>query len=575
MSSDHPTAPRPGRLDKGLHARLRARLRRLRPSCRDALSGIRGRLVLLAVTTLVPLLCLIAYFLQELAAKDHREALARTLAAARIVAARADEHMVHIESLLVAVKAIVEPNLAAVNDNDRRLRLLQAQFPPHVGTIAVISVEGRIINSSSLSPAERKLYDFSDRPHFKRVVATPGLSFSDPLLSRILNEWCVIAYLPIYGREGKVVALASVSTRLEQFEQLLRPEGMPDDTVVTLVNTNDRVVARTRDMTHWVGRDLSRSRLPPTGPDAYSAIWPNADQVLSYGALVRTRQLGWRAYVGLPVATALTSARHHMMLLVLIAVLVTAFTALVALRLARSIVRPIRALSQEVERFGAGELDARCTPAGPREIAALARCFNGLAGQRQREELALRDSLERLRLIARAANIGLWDWDLATNVVRYSDEWKSQLGYAPHELTDDFATWEAHVDPEDRVRILALLERYIATPWADYEAEFRMRHKDGTYRHLFTRAALVYDAAGTPVRMLGCHIDVTKRKAADQRIADQLDELRRWQEVTLDREDRIRALKTEVNALLARNGRAARYPSALPPPAALPERLAS
>lgn len=530
-------------------------------------NSIRTRLLLFACAVMLPLLGFIAYTLQEIAARDHRVALDRTLTAARIVAARTDEHMVHIESLLVAIKAIVEPNLAAVEDNDRRLRLLQRGFPPHVANIAVVGVDGRVINSSLLTLAERRHYNFADRPHFQRVLATPGLSFSDPLISRIIGEWCVIAYLPIHDAAGRVVALASVSTRLKAFEEILAPAGLPRDTVFTLINADRKVVARTLDGEHWVGRDV-RQALPPTDFDAnqsYSDVRTGLDGVQRYAAFVPTRKLGWIAHVGLatPVALAEAKARQHA--LILWAMAIALFAAIIAVLLARTLAGPISRLGAVVNRFGTGQLDARCPPSsGPLEIRALARDFNTLADLREGEERALRDSLERLRLATRAASIGLWDWDLRTNAIRYSDEWKTQLGYAPHELADELATWQALCHPEDRPRIEERLRDYFAEPWADYESEFRMRHKDGHYVHIFTRAALLLDAAGEPTRMLGCHIDLTRRKADEEKIAAQLDELRRWQDVTLGREERVRELKAEVNRLLLRAGRAIRYPSAAP-----------
>jgi PAS domain S-box-containing protein len=61
--------------------------------------------------------------------------------------------------------------------------------------------------------------------------------------------------------------------------------------------------------------------------------------------------------------------------------------------------------------------------------------------------------------------------------------------------------------------------------------------------------------------LAGYTIDITERKRADERLRSQLDELRRWQQVMLGREERILAMKQEVNALLAEQGQPPRYPS--------------
>lgn len=80
------------------------------------------------------------------------------------------------------------------------------------------------------------------------------------------------------------------------------------------------------------------------------------------------------------------------------------------------------------------------------ELTVLAAEVAAAAIERQRSDIAVE---ARLSLAVHAANIGLWDWDLATNRVYFSPEWKSQLGYLDHELPDDFETWRSRVHPDD------------------------------------------------------------------------------------------------------------------------------
>jgi PAS domain S-box-containing protein len=130
-------------------------------------------------------------------------------------------------------------------------------------------------------------------------------------------------------------------------------------------------------------------------------------------------------------------------------------------------------------------------------------------------ERAVRASEERLRLAVRAANVGLWDWDVRTGRVVYSPEWKAQLGYAEDEIPDQYTEWESRVHPDDLGPALDRIRRTLEGPAGEHTTEVRMRHKDGSWRWIYSRAEVVRDAAGAPVRMLGGHVDVTDRRRAE------------------------------------------------------------
>lgn len=149
---------------------------------------------------------------------------------------------------------------------------------------------------------------------------------------------------------------------------------------------------------------------------------------------------------------------------------------------------------------------------------------------RKGTEMRLRESRERLALAIRSANVGLWDWDLRANKVHYSTEWKGQLGYEDREISDDFSEWESRVHPDDLERAKATVSGYIERHYPNFQNEFRMRHKDGSYRWILAQASLMTDEWGTPVRMLGSHIDLTQRKRAE----DELRRERDFSEAALD-----------------------------------------
>ncbi|MHC1783144.1 MAG: PAS domain S-box protein [Anaerolineaceae bacterium] len=132
----------------------------------------------------------------------------------------------------------------------------------------------------------------------------------------------------------------------------------------------------------------------------------------------------------------------------------------------------------------------------------------------------IRDQNIQLRQAIRASNIGLWDWYLKPGVIFYSPEWKRQLGYEVDEISNDIMEWDRRLHPEDRERATNYVYSFVQNPLPYYETEFRLRHKDGSYRWILSRAEVFRDEQGLPERMTGCHIDITDRKLAEEKLRE-------------------------------------------------------
>ncbi|WBH16232.1 PAS domain S-box protein [Sphingomonas radiodurans] len=129
---------------------------------------------------------------------------------------------------------------------------------------------------------------------------------------------------------------------------------------------------------------------------------------------------------------------------------------------------------------------------------------------------ALRNSETRLRLAVETAQLGTWDWDMATDTIEWSDVHYTLSGYDVGEVVPSYAAWSSRLHPDDR----AATEHALAQARDRREvfvAEFRNRHPDGTILWCSARGQFFYDEDGRPIRMIGAMRDVTERREWEER----------------------------------------------------------
>ena len=138
--------------------------------------------------------------------------------------------------------------------------------------------------------------------------------------------------------------------------------------------------------------------------------------------------------------------------------------------------------------------------------------------ERKRMEEALLASQQRYDLITTGINDGIWDWNLRTNEVYFSPQWKRMLGYGDDEVENNFPAWQKLLHPDDAERSTLTIQAFLGGHSPVYELEHRLRHRDGTYRWILARGVASRDAGGRPVRLAGSHIDLTERKRAEDQL---------------------------------------------------------
>jgi diguanylate cyclase (GGDEF)-like protein/PAS domain S-box-containing protein len=135
--------------------------------------------------------------------------------------------------------------------------------------------------------------------------------------------------------------------------------------------------------------------------------------------------------------------------------------------------------------------------------------------ERAKTLAALRRSEERYALAARGAQDGLWDWDLATGALFYSERWKEILGLGGEEVGERPDEWFERVHPHDLPELVAAIDAHLAGRVEHFENEHRLLHRDGSYRWVLARGLAVRDERGRAARMAGSNTDITERKVHD------------------------------------------------------------
>ncbi|MCC5868741.1 MAG: PAS domain S-box protein, partial [Gammaproteobacteria bacterium] len=138
--------------------------------------------------------------------------------------------------------------------------------------------------------------------------------------------------------------------------------------------------------------------------------------------------------------------------------------------------------------------------------------------ERQRAEAALRISEERFRLVARATNDVIWDWNVVTGRVWWNENLLLQFGHDPAAISVYDTDWAENVHAADRARVLAGLEAAVAGDATNWSDEYRFICADGRVAVVSDRGFIIRDSSGKAQRMLGSIVDVTDRRELDERL---------------------------------------------------------
>jgi PAS domain S-box-containing protein len=182
----------------------------------------------------------------------------------------------------------------------------------------------------------------------------------------------------------------------------------------------------------------------------------------------------------------------------------------------------ITGIEDQIERWVLAKGQVYVTPEGtPKRFIGTVLDIT----DRKRAETALRESEERLQLAIEGSGGGFWDWNIVTNEDYLSAEWVEMLGFEPDEIPAKYSSWEQLIHPDDKTRVMEMLDAHLRDARHSYQFEYRLRMKSGEWKWIANFGKVVKrDETGQPIRMAGIHLDISDRKQAEEQV--QLSEAR-------------------------------------------------
>jgi diguanylate cyclase (GGDEF)-like protein/PAS domain S-box-containing protein len=484
--------------------------------------NIRGRLLLLLAVLAAPFLIHLALSTWRQADQEREQAAQRMLGVARLTAARLDDHIANIQQLLSVLSATVGTR---IEDRQRNLALLQelkTKLPPQINNVSVWTPEGESIGT--LEPWVRSTrIDPTQRSFFRDALNGATLAIEAPMVS-VLNGELVGLLAVGVERDSKAAGVVLASVRLKSLQSLLAPQdSLPSGAVVTVTDAGGVVLARSLQPEKWIGRNLLDTREGGLKDSLERRTGvrngPSADGIDRIAGFTMAERVPWLVYVGVPADVALAPVKARLLGNVELGCGMLLVGLLLALRVANGIASPLRQLGEDAAAFERGDIHRRSAITQGGEIGLLASTLNRTADALLHRSAALQTSEERLNLALEGSNLALFDWNIALDRIYHGPQAAAMRGFPANEITTDSTTLRQDVHPDDRESMVLRLRAAVIGEVDVYDAEFRTSTQAGGWLWLRAKGRVVQrDAGGRALRLAGTYVDITQRKAFEERL---------------------------------------------------------
>lgn len=378
-----------------------------------------------------------------------------------------------------------------------------------------------------------------DRRYFTNLLTSDRFSSGSFAIGRIIAKPVYSFAHPLHDDNGTLSGAIVLTLDLERVATHLRLHLGNAPLNVTVSDYQGTVLFRQRAAQPPANEELGQRDFPPLfnamhdGPPQRSYIGYGQDGVkrfIAYQKLTLEEESVPHLYIrsGIPLKYAYQAADHAMLFNVALMLLLLLLALAVAWAYTTNcILLPINRLSSAVQHLAQGDLNVRIPSDGPNdELGALSSSFNLMAQQLSQRVLEqtqtaffLNQNRTRLMEAETLAQLGSFNWDLATNEMDWSDELYRLLGFTRDSSRPGPERFLQAIHPDDRKQVRDLFTNM--AEYSDYaEYQFRVIHEHGLLLYLHGRNTVIRDDKGTAIRIQGTAQDITEQVETRQRLQE-------------------------------------------------------
>ncbi len=364
--------------------------------------NIRWRFRAVVIAFGLPFLGYIVWNATQQATIEKAHVSEQTLSLANLFSSRLDDHVEQMDRILATAAHSIGPAIGNTAAVSALVQSMRSSVPTSVNNIAVWSLTGQNIASLDRSAIVRS-FNATTRRCFREAIERRDLAIEAPIVSRGNGEAIAQFARPVFGSDGRMVAVITMSTRLKELIGQLDPSHrLAPDTLVSVVDRSGTIIARSIDPAMWIGTQVAQlDRVHDAfakGSGVRDASGIDGQKLLLGYSLAS--KVNWIVYAGELVETATAPVSERLLKNLGIGIAILVLVMLLAGRVASWTIRPLLRLAADTERLGAGDLAHRSDVVTGAEIATLAANFNRMAAALQAREIELRDSQRQMREIA-------------------------------------------------------------------------------------------------------------------------------------------------------------------------------